>query len=158
RAMVGRSLSEELYGSRKDRKTRPAGEKVLSVQNLSMSNVVRNTSFSVFAGQITGVFGLIGSGRTEAAKIGAGGLRRDLIHGGQIRLNGRSVRYRAPRPAVRDGIIYVTEDRKVEGFFETMSIAENLYLAALAGKQARSSSVSMSEMKALAKQWIEALN
>ena len=58
------------------------GEKVLSVQNLSMGNVVRNTSFSVFAGQITGVFGLIGSGRTETAKVVAGVLKRDLFHGG----------------------------------------------------------------------------
>ena len=43
------------------------------------------------------------------------------------------MRYRVPRPAVRDGIIYVTEDRKIEGFFETMSIAENIYLGAMAG-------------------------
>ena len=158
RAMVGRTLTGELYGSHKDRVPRQAGAKVLSVQNLSMGNVVRNTSFSIFAGQITGVFGLIGSGRTEAAKVVAGVLKRDLFHGGQVRLNGRSVRYRVPRPAVRDGIIYVTEDRKVEGFFETMSIAENIYIAAIAGRQARSSTVSMSEMRAVAKQWIETLN
>ena len=148
RAMVGRTLTGELYGSHKDRTVRPAGEKVLSVQNLSMGNVVRNTSFSVFAGQITGVFGLIGSGRTEAAKVVAGVLKRDLFHGGQVRLNGRPVRYRVPRPAVRDGIIYVTEDRKIEGFFETMSIAENIHLAAMAGGRTKSATVSMSEMRA----------
>jgi len=158
RAMVGRTLTSELYGSHRNRIARPAGEKVLSVQNLSMGNVVRNTSFSVFGGQITGVFGLIGSGRTEAAKVVAGVLKRDLFHGGQVRLNGRSVRYRVPRPAVRDGIIYVTEDRKVEGFFETMSIAENIYLAAVAGGRTRSATVSMSEMRTLAGEWIAALN
>lgn len=158
RAMVGRTLTGELYGSHRDRTARPAGEKVLSVQNLSMGNVVRNTSFSVFAGQITGVFGLIGSGRTEAAKVVSGVLKRDLFHGGQVRLEGRPVRYRVPRPAVRDGIIYVTEDRKVEGFFETMSIAENIHLAAMAGGQTRSATVSMSEMRAIAKEWIAALN
>ncbi|HVY19836.1 MAG TPA: sugar ABC transporter ATP-binding protein [Bauldia sp.] len=158
RAMVGRTLTGELYGSHRDRKPRPAGDKVLSVQNLSMGNVVRNTSFSVFAGQITSVFGLIGSGRTEAAKVVAGVLKRDLFHGGQVRLDGRSVRYRAPRPAVRDGIIYVTEDRKLEGFFETMSIAENIYLAALAGGRSTSATVNMSEMRAVAQQWITALD
>ena len=158
RAMVGRTLTGELYGSHKDRAARPAGDKVLSVQNLSMGNVVRNTSFSVFSGQITGVFGLIGSGRTEAAKVVAGVLKRDLFHGGQVRLNGRPVRYRVPRPAVLDGVVYVTEDRKVEGFFETMSIAENIYLAAMAGGQARSATVSMGEMRALAGEWISALN
>ena len=99
RAMVGRTLTGELYGSHKNRRLRPAGEKVLSVQNLSMGNVVRNTSFSIFAGQITAVFGLIGSGRTEAAKVVAGVLKRNLFHGGQVRLEGRSVRYRVPRPS-----------------------------------------------------------
>jgi simple sugar transport system ATP-binding protein len=158
RAMVGRSLTGELYGSHKDRKVRPPGEKVLSVQNLSMGNVVRNTSFSIFAGQLTCVLGLIGSGRTEAAKVVAGVLKRDLFHGGQVRLNGRPVRYRVPRPAVRDGIIYVTEDRKVEGFFETMSIAENIYLSAMAGGQAKSATVNMGEMRAMAKEWITRLN
>ncbi|HHZ07752.1 MAG TPA: sugar ABC transporter ATP-binding protein [Rhizobiales bacterium] len=158
RAMVGRTLTSELYGSHKDRRARPAGEKVLSVQNLSMGKVVRNTSFSIFAGQIAGVFGLIGSGRTEAAKVVAGVLKRDLFHGGQVRLGGRPVRYRVPRSAVRDGIIYVTEDRKVEGFFETMSIAENIHLGALAGGRTKSVTVSMSEMRAIAGEWISALN
>lgn len=158
RAMVGRSLTDELYGATRDRTPRPAGAKVLSVQNLSMNKIVRNTSFSVFAGQVTGVFGLIGSGRTEAAKVVAGVLKRDFFHGGQVRLNGRPVRYRVPRPAVRDGIIYVTEDRKQEGFFETMSIAENIYMGAMAGGQSRSRTVSLSEMRDIAATWTEALS
>ena len=158
RAMVGRTLRNELYGSHAGRRTRPAGDKVLSVQNLSMGSVVRNTSFSLFAGQIAGVFGLIGSGRTETAKVVSGVLKRDFFHGGQVRLDGRSVRYRVPRPAVRDGIIYVTEDRKLEGFFETMSIAENIHLGAMAGGQTKSATVSMSEMRTVAQEWIAALN
>lgn len=158
RAMVGRDLTDALYGDDSQRRARPAGEKILSVQNLSMGNMVRNTSFSVFAGQITGVFGLIGSGRTEAAKVVAGVLKRDLFHGGQVWLRGRQVRYRVPRPAVRDGIIYVTEDRKAEGFFETMSIAENIHLGAIAGGQTKAATVSMSEMRAIATHWIKALN
>jgi simple sugar transport system ATP-binding protein len=158
RAMVGRSLSDELYGAHHERKPRRGGEKVLSVQNLSMQNIVRNTSFSVFAGQITGVFGLIGAGRTEAAKVVAGVLKRDMFHGGQVRLDGQPVRYRVPRPAVCDGIVYVTEDRKVEGFFETMSIAENIYLGALAGGRTRSTFINRREMKAIAAEWTDALN
>lgn len=157
RAMVGRGLTEELYGAHRDRTPRPAGEKVLSVQNLSMGRMVRNTSFSLFAGQVTGVFGLIGSGRTEAAKVVAGVLKRDLFHGGQIRLFGRPVRYRVPRPGVRDGIIYVTEDRKAEGFFETMSIAENIHTGAMASGQTRGAVVSMREMQDIARHWIGAL-
>jgi len=98
------------------RTVRPYGRKVLSVQNLSMDKMVRNTSFSVYGGQITGVFGLIGSGRTETAKIISGAIKRDFFHGGEVRLEGNSVCYQVPRPAVRDGVVYVTEDRKIEGF------------------------------------------
>jgi simple sugar transport system ATP-binding protein len=156
RAMVGRSLSNELY--RRHGKTRRAGKKVLSVQNLSMGNIVRNNSFTVYAGQITGIFGLIGSGRTETAKIIAGVFKRRFLHGGDILLNGRPVRYRVPRPAVRDGIVYVTEDRKIEGFFETMSIAENLYTGFLAAGLNQGVMVRLSEMKTLADQWTKALN
>ena len=129
-AMVGRSLSNELYAGDR-RKARPMGNKILSVENLSMGNTVRNTSFSVFAGQVTGMFGLVGAGRTETMKIVAGVLKRDYFHGGTVRFEDRPVRYRTPRPAVRDGIVYVTEDRKIEGFFETMTIASNVQLGAL---------------------------
>jgi simple sugar transport system ATP-binding protein len=135
-AMVGRNLSSELHGSAQERKTRPYGEEVLSVRNLSMGSIVRNTSFSVFSGQITGMFRLVGAGRTETMKIIGGVLKRDFFHGGEVRLNGRRVRYRTPRPAVVDGIVYVTEDRKVEGFFETMSIAENIQVGELSTRRA----------------------
>ena len=158
RSMVGRNLSEELYGQGTRRPLRPAGRKVLSVQNLPMGAAVKNNSFSVFSGQITGIFGLIGSGRTETAKVVSDVLRRDFFHGGQVRLDGKPVRYRVPRQAVRDGIVYVTEDRKVEGFFETMSIAESIYLGAVAGGCAKSATISMSEMRAVAGQWTKSLN
>ena len=94
----------------------------------------------MFAGQITGVFGLVGAGRTETFKIVAGVLKRDFFHGGEVLLHGKPVRYRVPAPAVRDGIAYVTEDRKVEGFFETMSVARNIYLGLLAKFPAAGSS------------------
>ena len=130
-AMVGRDLSQSLYGVRKTT-VRPVGERVLTVQNLKMAPMVRNNSLSVFAGQITGVFGLVGAGRTETFKIVSGVLKRDFFHGGEIILRDRPVRFRVPATAVRAGVAYVTEDRKVEGFFETTSIARNLYLGLLA--------------------------
>jgi simple sugar transport system ATP-binding protein len=130
-AMVGRNLSNTLYGTRKT-EVRAAGERILTVHNLKMAPMVKNNSLSVFAGQVTGVFGLVGAGRTETFKIVAGVLKRDFFHGGEILLRGKPVRYRVPAPAVRAGIAYVTEDRKVEGFFETMSVARNIYLGILA--------------------------
>ncbi|HWK68920.1 MAG TPA: sugar ABC transporter ATP-binding protein [Rhizobiaceae bacterium] len=158
RAMVGRSLSAALYRRESGQEPRPVGEKVLSVQNVSMGTIVRNTSFSVYSGQITGMFGLIGSGRTEVAKIVAGVVKRNFFNGGEIRLRDRSVRYRVPRQAVRDGIVYVTEDRKIEGFFETMTIPENLYMGALAAGLTSGAVVNMAEMRSLAADWTKVLN
>jgi ABC-type sugar transport system ATPase subunit len=157
--MVGRSLTDALYGrATGSRRVRPPGEKVLSVQNLSMQNVVRNTSFSIFAGQVTGVFGLVGSGRTETARILAGVVRRDLFHGGDVRFNGRSVRYRTPRQAVRDGVVYVTEDRKSDGFFEAMSVAENIYLGQISSPASHGIAVSMRDARGLAGSWTKKLD
>ena len=156
RAMVGRTLSQELYRERTKRR-RP-GRRVLSVQNLSMGKIVRNNSFTIYAGQVTGMFGLIGSGRTETAKIISGVIKRNFFHGGEVRFNGKSVRYRVPRPAVSDGIVYVTEDRKIEGFFETMSIAENLFMGELASPQSKGFVVRMTDMQSLADEWTKRLD
>ncbi|TDK41200.1 sugar ABC transporter ATP-binding protein [Antarcticimicrobium luteum] len=130
-AMVGRSLSEELYGTRKNVVRRP-GERVLQVSNLRMANVVRNNSLSVFAGQVTGVFGLVGSGRTETFKVVAGALKRNYLNGGEIFIHGKRVRYRVPAQSLHQRVAYITEDRKVEGFFETMSIKANIFIGWLA--------------------------
>jgi len=158
RAMVGRSLSSEVYGDSAARKARPRGDRVLSVQNLSMGSVVKNTSFSLYGGQVTGLFGLIGSGRSETAKIIAGIFKRKSGNGGEIRLDGRSIRYRVPREAVKDGIVYVTEDRKLEGFFETMSIMENFQVNLAAAGLNRNSIINMKELSLLADHWVKALN
>lgn len=158
RSMVGRSLSNQLYGHGEQRIARPYGEKMLSVQNLSMGRMVRNTSLSVYAGQITGVFGLIGSGRTETFKVVSGVVKRNFFHGGIVRLLGRAVRYRTPRPAVRVGVAYVTEDRKIEGIFETMSIAESIHMGALAADKNRSWLASRRKMRDLAAHWTKALS
>ncbi|MER8465531.1 sugar ABC transporter ATP-binding protein [Mesorhizobium sp. M1396] len=157
-AMVGRTLSGQIYRQRDEAKLRKAGRKVLSVQDISMSNVVRNTSFSIFEGQITGVFGLIGSGRTETFKIVSGIYKRDFLRGGAIELDDRPVRYLMPSEAVADGIVYVTEDRKSEGIFETMGIAENLFGGLLAAGREKAWVINAQEMRALSAEWTKTLN
>ncbi|WP_136621400.1 MULTISPECIES: sugar ABC transporter ATP-binding protein [Mesorhizobium] len=157
-AMVGRTLSGQIYRQRDEAKLRKAGRKVLSVQDISMSNVVRNTSFSIFEGQITGVFGLIGSGRTETFKIISGIYKRDFLRGGAIELDDRPVRYLVPSEAVADGIVYVTEDRKSEGIFETMGIAENLFGGLLAAGREKAWVINQQEMRALSAEWTKTLN
>lgn len=155
-AMVGRSLSGEPYGVRKQ--VRVSGPKVLELENVSMGSVVQNTSFSAFSGQITGLFGLVGAGRSETLQIVAGVLKRDMFHGGKIRLDGRSIRYRVPRQAVADGIVYVTEDRKLNGFFDTMSIWRNIFLGRLAMGRNPLSIVSMSAARRMAEEWSKSLH
>jgi ABC-type sugar transport system ATPase subunit len=159
RAMVGRALSNEIYNvQRTPENIRKRGGKVLSVQDISMGNTVRNNSFSIFSGQITGIVGLIGSGRTETFKIVSGIYKRDFLRGGDVELDGRKVRYNVPVEAVRDRIVYVTEDRKLEGFFETMSIAENFYSGLLAAGLEKSAIVSVGEMRRLSAEWTKKLD
>ncbi|RWA87051.1 sugar ABC transporter ATP-binding protein [Mesorhizobium sp.] len=157
-AMVGRSLSGQIYRQRDEAKLRKAGRKVLSVQDISMSNIVRNNSFSIFEGQITGVFGLIGSGRTETFKIVSGIYKRDFLRGGAIELDDRPVRYLVPAEAVADGIVYVTEDRKSEGIFETMGIADNLFGGLLAAGREKAWVINQQEMRQLSAEWTKTLN
>ena len=156
-AMVGRDLSQTLYGQKKTF-VRPQGECVLSVRNLRMASMVKNNSLSVFAGQITGVFGLVGAGRTETFKVVAGLIKRDFFHGGEVLLRGKPVRYRVARQAVQDGIAYVTEDRKVEGFFETMSVARNIYMGLLGKSDNTLGTVSSARSAAVGEHWIGLLN
>jgi simple sugar transport system ATP-binding protein len=155
-AMVGRDLSHTLYGTRKTT-VRKAGARVLTVQNLKMAPMVKNNSLSVFTGQITGVFGLVGSGRTETFKIVAGVLKRDFFHGGEIILHDKPVRYRVPAPAVRSGIAYITEDRKLEGFFESASVARNIYVGLLAKFPRGRALLSNREASAVGSHWVERL-
>jgi ABC-type sugar transport system ATPase subunit len=132
RYMVGRDVARTVRRQPVDGEDSSQRRKVLSVENVIMGDIVKNMSFSIFAGEVACMAGLIGSGRTETMKIVAGALKRNLLFGGTIRLEGKPVRYRVPAQAVKDGIVYVTEDRKLNGFFETMSISENIYMGWLA--------------------------
>ena len=154
RYMVGRHL--EVVEKNKQ-PTRTRGKKVLSVENVIMGEIVKNTSFSVYAGEVTCMAGLIGSGRTEVMKIVAGALKRNLLRGGTIYLEGRPIRYRVPAQAIADGIVYVTEDRKLNGFFETMSVEDNIYMGWLAAQT--STLIARKRIKNdIAKEWLKRLS
>jgi ABC-type sugar transport system ATPase subunit len=134
------------------------GDKTLSVENVTMGGIVKNMSFSVFDGEVVGVFGLVGAGRSEIAQIISGARKRNFLRGGMIYLRGRPIRYRVPRQAVRDGIAYITEDRKVDGFFETMTVDQNIYLGFLSSPRVKRFLYSTREMKRVADQWIASLS
>ncbi|WP_298259405.1 sugar ABC transporter ATP-binding protein [Bradyrhizobium sp.] len=153
--MVGREVAQAVYGRKE--KTAHRREKVLTVENVTMGMAVKNMSFSVYAGEVVGIAGLIGSGRTEIAKVIYGALKRNLINGGTIRLRGKPIRYRVPRQAINDGIAYITEDRKANGFFETMVVDDNVYIGNLATRLGWSFLLSRGRRSKLANYWVERL-
>jgi len=154
--MVGRQVAQTVYG-RSNRPAHHRREKVLTVENVTMGMVVKNMSFSVYAGEVVGIAGLIGSGRTEIAKVIFGALKRNLVNGGTIRLRGRPIRYRVPRQAIDDGIAYITEDRKANGFFETMIVDDNVYIGKLATRSGFSFLLARARRSKLANYWVERL-
>ena len=153
--MVGREVAQAVYGRKE--KTAHRREKVLTVENVTMGMAVKNMSFSVYAGEVVGIAGLIGSGRTEIAKVIYGALKRNLVNGGTIRLRGKPIRYRVPRQAINDGIAYITEDRKANGFFETMVVDDNVYIGNLSTRKGWSFLLSRARRSKLANYWVERL-
>jgi simple sugar transport system ATP-binding protein len=122
-----------------------------------MGAMVNNMSFSIFPGEITGIAGLIGSGRSEVAKVIMGHTKRN-IGVGRIWLDGREVRYAIPAQAVADGIAYVSEDRKLDGFFDTLSVPDNIGLGWLAKFGRRRLLAPLGRMREIAGEWEERLS
>lgn len=126
--MVGREL-KELYPPKPD--ITPASKAlmpVLKVENLSLGRRVRDVSFVLHPGEILGFAGMIGAGRTEVAHALFGSVKRDS---GNVELDGKPHRQGSPEASIRAGIGFVTEDRKIEGLFDNMSVAANITPARL---------------------------
>src|ERR1035438_4802124 len=120
REMVGHDLPE-----RKSAAERPLGEVALHVRNLRAGERVRDVSFEVRGGEILGIAGLIGSGRTETLRAIFGADAKD---GGEILIGGQPVVIRSPADALRAGIGLVPEDRKQDGLLSPQSIRVNTTL------------------------------
>jgi ribose transport system ATP-binding protein len=116
--MVGRKL-EDLYPE----KIAGHGEVVLQVKNMSDKEHVKNASLELRAGEVLGLSGLVGAGRTELARLIFGA---DPKESGEVYLNGRLVDIKHPMDAVGHGIGYVPEDRKLAGVFLQMSCRDNI--------------------------------
>jgi ABC-type sugar transport system ATPase subunit len=106
----------------------PIGEPVLEVRNLSGANGVRNVSLTVRKGEIVGLAGLIGAGRTELARLICGADRKSE---GTVLIDGKEARINSPADAVAQGIGWVPEDRKLQGLVLGMDVKQNTTLAIL---------------------------
>jgi ABC-type sugar transport system ATPase subunit len=121
RMMVGRTLNE-IYAERRA----AVGKPLLQVKDLTRDGIFSNVSFSLARGEVLGLFGLVGSGRTEMARCIFGAAKPTS---GEIILKGQRVLLRKPEDAVRAGIAFLTEDRKRNGLVLTASIRDNISLA-----------------------------
>ncbi|QKC96605.1 sugar ABC transporter ATP-binding protein [Mesorhizobium sp. NZP2298] len=124
RMMVGRSLGD----LNKPMGGRSVGEEVLRVERLTRGRVLRNISFSLRKGEVLGIAGLVGAGRTELARAIVG---LDHFDSGDIYFEGKARRIKGPSQAVAMGISLVPEDRKAEGLVSVLSIRANASLSVL---------------------------
>jgi ABC-type sugar transport system ATPase subunit len=124
-AMIGREL--ELTFPPKNPPS-AAARTVLEVRNLRRSHVIDDITFSVKEGEIVGLAGLVGSGRSEVARAIFGA---DRLDGGEIFVEGRRLRARGPRGAAASGVVMVPESRKEQGLFMIRPIRENLMVSIL---------------------------
>ena len=121
--MVGRDITEQ-YPPRNVE----IGEALLEVEDLSYKKHVKAINFSVKKGEILGVAGLMGSGRTEMAKVIFGAYEKS---GGKVFMEGKEVHIKNPKEAINLCIAYLTEDRKKDGLFLNLSIEDNIMIANL---------------------------
>jgi ribose transport system ATP-binding protein len=121
--MVGRTLGE-FFPSRHSK----LGEEVLGVNSLCRNDSFSDISFTLSRGEILGMFGLVGSGRTQLARCIFGAERATS---GEIRVGGKMIRLNSPRDAVQAGIALLTEDRKRDGLVMSCSIRDNVSLATM---------------------------
>ncbi|MCF3946274.1 sugar ABC transporter ATP-binding protein [Acidiphilium sp. AL] len=127
-ALMAGKASRNYGKPRPDRKPATETPPAFEIKGLCRGNLYRDVDWSVPAGRVTGVYGLVGSGRSEVALAAFGALPPDR---GEIRLNGARIAPRDPAEAIARGIGYLPEDRKSQGIFATKPLEANLTASAL---------------------------
>ena len=122
RMMVGRDLSS-FY--KKEHRPGFAGKPVLEVTDLADGHRVKRGSFTLHEGEVLGLAGLVGAGRTELARLIYGA---EPAPRGVVKLLGKPVNYPTPAEAIDGGVVYLTEDRKAQGLFLDMTVGDNINL------------------------------
>ncbi len=149
RLMVGRDIEDQF-----PRRKPEIGDVLLEVKNLSQEGVLEDISFELRAGEVVGIAGIVGAGRTELAEAIFGSEPADS---GEVWVRGETLRPGHPREAKDRGIGFITEDRQGEGIVQPLSVSENLGLAAL-GDNSSLGLVNRRKQRQQAEKMIEDLN
>ena len=152
--MLGREVSAADFAPSAAAFTKTAkASPVLSARSLGRRGAIAPVDLSLHPGEVTGLGGLLGSGRTETARLLFG---IDASDSGEIRIKGIPARLGSPRDAVRHGLAFCSEDRKAEGILPNLSVRENL-IVALQGKRGAWRALSGTEQSQLCDHYIRAL-
>jgi galactofuranose transport system ATP-binding protein len=153
--MLGRELSEvrEEGATGFGGEHETAGEPILVVEGLNQHPRLREVSFDVHPGEVVGLAGLLGAGRTETAKAIFGA---EPIDSGSVKVEGKDLKTGSPGAAIRAGIAFLPEDRKLEGIIPDLSVRENIVAAALP-RLARAGLVSEKAQDELVEEFMQSL-
>lgn len=150
--MIGREL-EAVEARLATRASSTDGEPIVAAEGLGRRRTMAAFDISLRAGEVVGLAGLLGSGRTETAKLMFGAIRPDS---GKLKVNGHTVAHYSPRQSLRNGITFSPEDRKAEGLVGELSVRENIMLS-LQAKRGWLKRLWKDEQKKLTDEMIKAL-
>jgi ribose transport system ATP-binding protein len=148
--MVGRDLDDVFP----ERKSQPTNEVLLSVSGLTRRDVFGPVSFELRRGEILGFAGLMGAGRTEVARAVFGA---DPVDAGEVQLKGERLSIRSPIDAIRNGIAYLSEDRKGNGLALQMTVAKNITLANVEAVSGAGGFIRFEDEAKVARRYVDAL-
>lgn len=148
--MTGREFQEAYF----EAKTIDRNKSLLKVEKLCLKNGFRDISLEIFAGEILGITGLLGSGRTEFAKTLFGMYQADS---GKIYLEGHEAKIKSPMDALKLRIAYLPEDRLTEGLFLSQSIEKNMIISNIDGLRKKNRVVNYNKGYTDSKEWVRKL-
>ena len=149
-AMTGLNISETRIAP----PLKPSNKKIIEVKNLSTKPTFSNVSFSIAPGEILGITGLLGSGRTELAEAIFG---QYPVDSGEIIVEGKSIQLNSSSAAIKAGIGYVPPDRLTQGLFLDQSILRNLVAVGIDQYQGRGGTLAKSRLYEAGEKWIKDL-
>ena len=126
--LVSKIIGRDYQDQFPETKAEVTAEPVLRVKNFSIARKLTDINLEVHRGEVLGIYGLVGSGRSEFLNALYG---LDKIQSGEVLLNNRHINIRSPRESIRNGVALVTEDRKETGLVLTSSVKENMSLSSL---------------------------